>query len=124
MGDDTIVESAILLLNPSINITDDQNCINLNTAVENRRTSSVSRVSISNDAAATLSFSNINYTIGGQMKPSKQRSRFPTLPCSKPEEYKQILAGVSGNFANGMNAILGRFRACVSVNQKKNWPII
>ena len=124
MGDGATVESAALLLSSSINTTDDQNWINLETAVENRRTSSVSRVSISDDAAATLSFSNINYTIGGQMKPSKQRFRFPTLPCSKPKEYKQILASVSGSFANGMNAILGTFMACVPVNQKENWSLL
>jgi hypothetical protein len=116
--DGVAVESAALLLIPSINTPDDQSCINLKTSVQNRRTSSVSRVSISDDAAATLSFDDINYAIGGQMKPSRKRLRFPTFPCSKPKEYKQILANVSGNFANGMNAILGRFCGmCVLVNQ-------
>ena len=47
--------------------------------------------------AGTLSFHNINYTVGGT------RSN----PCCKRKEGKQILHDVSGVFTVGMNAIMG-----------------
>ena len=73
----------------------------------NRRTSSVSRVAISDNAEATLSFHHINYIIGGQIESNQQRVKCPILSCFKSAQYKQILFNTSGKFLNGMNAILG-----------------
>lgn len=121
VADDATVERASLLASPSINDTDNQNYINSNPTTQNRRTSSVSRVSISNDAAATLSFLNINYTIGDRAKLGKQRWRFPSILAFKPSERKQILFNVSGHFVNGMNAILGR---CDATFINLSWRIL
>lgn len=87
-----------------------------------RRTGSVSRQSISQDAPASLSFHNINYIVGAQAEQSQRRSRLsslpilsalppfpdlPDLPFRKKPEPRQILFDLSGQFLNGMNAILG-----------------
>ncbi|CAF4071591.1 unnamed protein product [Rotaria magnacalcarata] len=101
------IERETLLSSISINTAAEQDDTAQNIIVPNRRTASVSRVSISEDAAATLSFHDINYFIGSKIKPSKHRLKLPSLPCLKSQEYKQILFNISGRFSNGMNAILG-----------------
>jgi hypothetical protein len=73
-----------------------------------RRTTSISRVAIAENAPATLSFHNINYVIGATVKSSKQPLKCPSLPFCKPREPNQILFDVSGQFTNGLNAILGK----------------
>jgi hypothetical protein len=73
-----------------------------------RRTASISRVPIAINAPATLSFHNINYAVGAPVKSSKRLLKCPSLPFCKPREPNQILFDVSGQFINGMNAILGK----------------
>ena len=73
-----------------------------------RRTTSVSRVSIAENAPATLSFHNISYTVGGRQESSKNPFKHWSVPCCKPHPPKQVLFHVSGKFINGMNAILGK----------------
>ena len=77
-------------------------------SVLSRRTASVSRVSISENAPATLSFHGINYIIGAEAESNKRFLKCPTLPFCKPAELKQILFNLSGQFSNGLNAILGK----------------
>ncbi|CAF3365295.1 unnamed protein product [Rotaria socialis] len=101
------IERETLLSSISINTTTEQDDTAQNIIVPNHRTASVSRVSISADAAATLSFHDINYFIGDKIEPSKHRLNFPSRSCLKSQEYKQILFNISGIFSNGMNAILG-----------------
>jgi hypothetical protein len=84
-----------------------------------RRTGSISRVSIAENAHATLSFHNINYVIGDRVESSKRLWKCPTLPFFKPREPKQILFHISGKFSNGMNAILGKI--CFTL-LFKNYP--
>ncbi|CAM4892032.1 unnamed protein product [Rotaria socialis] len=101
------IERETLLSSISINTTTEKDDTAQNIIVPNHRTASVSRVSISADAAATLSFHDINYFIGDKIEPSKHRLNFPSRSCLKSQEYKQILFNISGIFSNGMNAILG-----------------
>jgi hypothetical protein len=108
MGGDQGEASAPLLLNTCINTTAEEDNIILTNAVPNRRTTSVSRVLIPDDAAATLSFHKINYSTGRKMESNKRQIKCPSLPCLKPEEHRQILLNVSGRFSKGMNAILGK----------------
>ena len=54
-------------------------------------------MSMDSSMSDTLSFHNINYTVGGTH----------TLPCCKPKHGRQILNDVSGMFTVGMNAIMG-----------------
>ncbi|CAF5003221.1 unnamed protein product, partial [Rotaria sp. Silwood1] len=68
---------------------------------------SVDLVSIPENAPATLSFHNINYTIGAKAQSAKRCCKNLNLPFFKAQEPKQILFDVSGKFMNGMNAILG-----------------
>jgi hypothetical protein len=49
----------------------------------------------------TISFYNINYTIG------LQTVKRETFPCCRSIPRKQVLSDVSGIFTSGMNAILG-----------------
>jgi hypothetical protein len=49
----------------------------------------------------TISFYNINYTIG------HQTVKRETFPCCRSIPRKQVLSDVSGIFTSGMNAILG-----------------
>ena len=64
------------------------------------RMTSVTRTSIAENAPATLSFHNINYSV---------RARADSIiPFCRSQEAKQILFNVSGQFTNGMNAILGK----------------
>jgi hypothetical protein len=74
----------------------------------NRRTTSISRVAIPENAPATLSFHNINYVVGATVESSKRPSKCPSLPFCKPREPNRILFDVSGQFTNGLNAILGK----------------
>ena len=106
-GDDQLSARVPLLPSTSINSPIDQDDITTMIVGRNRRTSSVSRVAISDNAEATLSFHHINYIIGGQIESTKRRVKCPTLPCFKSAQYKQILFNASGKFSNGMNAILG-----------------
>jgi hypothetical protein len=96
-----------LLPSTAINSAVAQDDITTRIVERNRRTNSVSRVAISDNAAATLSFHHINYIIGDQIESNKRRVKCPTLPCLKSAKYKQILFNTSGKFLNGMNAILG-----------------
>jgi hypothetical protein len=105
-GDQTTTQMP-LLPSASVNSTDHQDDITLRIIGRNRRTSSVSRVLISDDAAATLSFHDVNYIIGGQIESTRRRIKRPTLRCFKSAAQKQILFNISGKFSNGMNAILG-----------------
>jgi hypothetical protein len=74
-----------------------------------RRRTSVTRMSIAENAPATLSFHNINYIIGAKIESSKQDMKpDSTISFCKSQKSKQILFSVSGNFTNGMNAILGK----------------
>lgn len=73
-----------------------------------RRMTSVDRKSIAEDAPATLSFHNINYIVGTKGLSSKWPLNCSTLSFLKPQDPKKILSDVSGNFVNGMNAILGK----------------
>lgn len=107
-GGDEATARAPLLPSTTINGAVDQDDITTRFVGRNRRTGSVSRVAISDNAAATLSFHNINYVIGGQMESDERRVKCPTLPCFKSVKYKQILFNTSGKFSNGMNAILGK----------------
>ncbi|CAF3874206.1 unnamed protein product, partial [Rotaria sp. Silwood1] len=72
-----------------------------------RSETSVDLVSIPENAPATLSFHNINYTIGAKAQSAKRCCKNLNLPFFKAQEPKQILFDVSGKFMNGMNAILG-----------------
>jgi hypothetical protein len=65
-----------------------------------RRMSSVSRVSIPENAHAVLSFHNINYVLKTESKMKYN--------CCRSQEAKQVLFNVSGQFANGLNAIMGK----------------
>jgi len=73
-----------------------------------RRMTSIDRVSIAEDAPATVSFHNINYIVGAKAESSKRRLTCSALPFFKRRESKQVLFDVSGKFINGMNAILGK----------------
>ncbi len=117
MGDDQGEARAPLLLNTSINTTAEEDSIILANVMPNRRTTSVSRVLIPDDAAAALSFHKINYSIGRKMELNKRRVKCPSLPCLKPEEHRQILLNVSGRFSKGMNAILGKIYLTLVVYQ-------
>ena len=66
----------------------------------------VSRTSMGLSSPGTLSFYNINYTVGGTRINSKCKNFYPH--CMKPKEGKQILYDVSGVFTSGMNAIMGK----------------
>lgn len=63
----------------------------------------ISRLSMDSSSTGTLSFHNINYTVGGT---STQCVK--CCPCIKPKPGKQILYDVSGIFTTGMNAIMGK----------------
>lgn len=106
-SDDQMDSSAPLLSNVFINTTANQDDVKLTTFVPNRRSVSVSRMPISDDATAALAFHEINYSIGNKMKLNKRRVKKISLPFFKSETHKQILSNVSGRFTNGMNAILG-----------------
>ncbi|CAF3193044.1 unnamed protein product [Rotaria socialis] len=67
----------------------------------------VNQVSTTVSSTGTISFHNINYTVGTKARSHKRRSKCLTLPFFKVTEQKQILFDVSGRFMNGMNAILG-----------------
>lgn len=73
-----------------------------------RRMTSVDRVSIAENAPATLSFHNISYTVGSRKESSKNPFKYCSVLCCKPHPPKQVLFHVSGKFINGMNAILGK----------------
>ncbi len=73
-----------------------------------RRMTSITRMSIAENAPATLSFHNINYIVGAKIESSKQDIKSSTIPLFKSQESKQILFDISGQFTNGMNAILGK----------------
>ncbi len=73
-----------------------------------RRMTLIKRVSIVENAPATVSFHNINYIVGAKAESSKRRLACSALPFFKPREPKQVLFDVSGKFINGMNAILGK----------------
>lgn len=77
-------------------------------SVLGRRTTSIRRMSISESATANLSFDNINYIVGTRTESSQRCLKLPGLPFRKPREPKQILFNVSGQFSNGVNAILGK----------------
>lgn len=57
----------------------------------------------------TITFSNINYTIGNEKFQSRKLHPWNAnvLPFWKSTLHKQILTDVSGIFTPGMNAILG-----------------
>ena len=57
----------------------------------------------------TITFSNINYTVGNEKLQSKILPPWSVnvLPFWKSTLHKQILTDVSGIFTPGMNAILG-----------------
>ena len=74
----------------------------------NYRSNSFRRVSIPENAAATISFTNINYAIGNAAKTHERWSKCSPLRCFTSRKPKQILCDVSGKFSNGMNAILGK----------------
>ncbi len=93
---------------PLLSINDDEGNIRLTTTKPNRRSSSVSRVPIPDDAPATLSFHELNYVIGNEVDSNERRMNGLSLPFFKSKNYKQILFNVSGRFKNGMNAILGK----------------
>lgn len=107
MSDDRMDSRAPLLSNVFINTTANQDDVRLTTFVSNRRSGSVSRMPISDDATAALSFHEINYSIGSKMNLNKRRMKNVSLPFFKSATHKQILSNVSGRFTNGMNAILG-----------------
>lgn len=76
--------------------------------VSNRPAASVIRMSIAEDAPATLSFHGINYIIGAQAETNNRFLKCPTIPFLKPPELKHVLENLSGQFTNGLNAILGK----------------
>lgn len=76
-----------------------------------RRLTSVNRVSIAENAPATLSFHDISYTIGATKQSNKNPSKPRSIPWCKSQPTKQVLSHVSGKFINGMNAILGKIRS-------------
>jgi hypothetical protein len=104
MGNDQRAARTPLLSSAFINTDDQQDDIRLTILRPNRRSSSVSRVPIPDDAPASLSFHEINYSIGSNMELNKRWLKCPPL---QPAEYKQILWNISGRFSKGMNAILG-----------------
>ncbi|CAF4166636.1 unnamed protein product [Rotaria magnacalcarata] len=65
------------------------------------------KVSTSVNGVATISFHNINYTVGASARPNNCWSKCPKIPCCKPQEVKQVLFNASGCFTRGMNAIMG-----------------
>ena len=65
-----------------------------------------SRVSMDPLSMGTLSFHNVNYTVGGSGTNSSRQKC--CLPCIKPNPGRQILQDVSGMFTTGMNAIMGK----------------
>lgn len=109
MSDDQTDSRTPLLSNVFINTTADQDDddVRLTNFGPNRRSGSVSRMPISDDATAALSFHQISYSIGNKMKLNKRWMKNVSLPFFKSETHKQILSNVSGRFMNGMNAILG-----------------
>ncbi|CAF1991638.1 unnamed protein product [Rotaria magnacalcarata] len=72
-----------------------------------RRVTGINRMSIPQHASATLTFHNINYVVGSKSASSKECLKYAKLPFFKAREPKQVLFDVSGQFKNGMNAILG-----------------
>ncbi len=80
------------------------------------RMTSVTRMSIAENAPATLSFHNINYSVGTKADSSEQGVKSSIIPCCRSQQAKQILFNVSGQFTNGMNAILGKiYSECFSL---------
>jgi len=55
-----------------------------------------------NPQPISISFDNINYSIG-------QKAKRTIFRCCKPKPRKQILYNISGGFSPGMNAILGKY---------------
>lgn len=72
------------------------------------RMTSINRMSIPQHAPATLTFHNINYLVGSKSTANKQCLKCSKLPLFKARDPRQVLFDVSGQFKNGMNAILGK----------------
>ena len=71
-----------------------------------------SRLSMDPSSMGTLSFHNINYTVG-ETDPQSLLNKCH-LPCVKPKPGRQILHDVSGMFTTGMNAIMGKSSLLIS----------
>jgi len=68
--------------------------VNLNTQI--------STINGTNPQSKSISFHEINYSIG-------QKTKRTIFRCCKPKPRKQILYNISGGFSPGMNAILGKY---------------
>jgi hypothetical protein len=88
-------------------ITDDQN-LALAIPVDNEEGQASTSLLDVNDTSdeITLSFHQINYTVGESTR-VKADSKIQLLSFCRSTAVKQILFNVSGEFKTGMNAILG-----------------